>query len=100
MLAGVAMVALSLSGAGSTVAAFDDIHSGPGGPAAGGAAAGLPCPRAFVINFTGLPAGTVLGEQYSGVGVHISAEGNGGGPNAAIVFDSNSTDETLTRTSG
>jgi hypothetical protein len=43
-----------------------------------------------VIDFAGLPAGTVLGEQYSGLGVHISSVANGAGsPNAAIVFDSN-----------
>ena len=84
-----AIVALSLAGLGSSVSAFDDTHLGPGGPAAGGAAAGLPCPTAFVIDFTGLPAGTVLGEQYSALGVHISAVANGAGlPNAAIVFDS------------
>jgi hypothetical protein len=43
-----------------------------------------------VIDFAGLPAGTVLAEQYSGLGVHISAVANGAGfPNAGIVFDSN-----------
>ena len=95
-LAAVTLAGLALAGPGSAVAAFDDIHSGPGGPAAGGAAVGLPCPTAFVIDFTGLPAGTVLGEQYSGLGVHISAVSNAVDlPNAAIVFDSNSTDESL-----
>jgi hypothetical protein len=52
-------------------------------------AAQADCPSAFVIDFAGLPAGTLLGEQYSALGVHISAVGSGGGPNAAIVFDSN-----------
>jgi hypothetical protein len=47
------------------------------------------CIAPFVIDFAGLPAGTVLGEQYAAQGVHISAAGNGSGPNAAIVFDSN-----------
>jgi hypothetical protein len=47
------------------------------------------CPPGFVIDFSGLPAGTILGEQYAAYGVHISAIGNGEHPQAAIVFDSN-----------
>jgi len=95
-LAAVTLAGLVLASPGSSVSAFDDLHFGPGGPAAGGAAVGLSCPTAFVIDFAGLPVGTVLGEQYSGLDVHISAVANGAGfPNAAIVFDSNSTDESL-----
>jgi hypothetical protein len=96
VLAAVTLAGLALASAGGSVSAFDDTRSGPGGPAAGGAAVGLPCPTAFVIDFAGLPAGTVLGEQYSGLGVHISAVANGEGfPDVAIGFDSNSTDESL-----
>jgi hypothetical protein len=47
------------------------------------------CAPGFVLDFSGLPAGTVLGEQYASYGVHISAVANGDGPPAAIVFDSN-----------
>ena len=46
-----------------------------------------PCP--FTIDFAGLPHGTILAEQYAAQGVHISAVGNAGGPNALIVFDTN-----------
>jgi len=49
-----------------------------------------PCPDDFVIDFAGLPPGTVLGEQYSARGVHISGLANGAGfPDAILVFDSN-----------
>ncbi|HEV8573280.1 MAG TPA: hypothetical protein VGR43_01090 [Dehalococcoidia bacterium] len=59
-------------------------------------AAASGCPTGFVIDFAGLPAGTILDEQYASLGVHISAIANGDGfPDAAIVFDSNSTDSEL-----
>jgi len=47
------------------------------------------CAPGFVLDFSGLPAGTILGEQYASYGVHISVVANGGHPPAAIVFDSN-----------
>lgn len=47
------------------------------------------CAPGFVLDFSGLPAGTILGEQYASYGVHISALANGDHPPAAIVFDSN-----------
>jgi hypothetical protein len=53
------------------------------------------CSGPFSIDFGGLPAGTSLGEQYAAQGVHISGEANNGGPDALIVFDSNSTDTSL-----
>ena len=53
------------------------------------------CTGPFTIGFAGLPAGTILGEQYAASGVHISGAANHGGPNALIVFDSNSTDSDL-----
>jgi len=40
-----------------------------------------------VIDFEGFVAGTVMTEQYSGIGLHISAH-NFTGPNKAIIFDS------------
>lgn len=46
------------------------------------------CPPSFVLDFDGLPAGTVLGEQYASLGVHISAVANSDFPDAAIVFGS------------
>lgn len=44
------------------------------------------CTSDFVIDFAGLPHGTILGEQYASKGVHITAVGTNG-PDAAIVFD-------------
>jgi hypothetical protein len=45
------------------------------------------CPAQFTLDFNGLPAGTILGEQYADFGVHISAVANGDHPDALIVFD-------------
>ena len=56
--------------------------SGQAGAQAGG------CPAEFTIDFAGLPAGTIIGEQYADFGVHISGVGNDG-PDALIVFDTN-----------
>jgi hypothetical protein len=53
------------------------------------------CSGQFAINFAGLPAGTIIGEQYAGSGVHISGAAHHNGPDALIVFDSNSTDTDL-----
>ncbi|HEV8573282.1 MAG TPA: hypothetical protein VGR43_01100, partial [Dehalococcoidia bacterium] len=55
------------------------------------------CPDGFVVDFVGLAAGIILGEQYASLGLHISAVANGGDqfPDNAIVFDSNSTDPDL-----
>ena len=53
------------------------------------------CAGSFTIDFAGLPAGTIIGEQYAAQGVHISGEANNNGPDALIVFDSNSTDSNL-----
>jgi len=47
------------------------------------------CPGQFTIDFAGLPAGTIIGEQYADFGVHISGVANEGFPDALIVFDTN-----------
>jgi hypothetical protein len=47
------------------------------------------CPAQFTLDFSGLPAGTTLSEQYADLGVHISAQANGDHPDALIVFDTN-----------
>lgn len=47
-----------------------------------------PC-EPLVLDFAGLPAGTLLNEQYAADGIHISAIANEGRPNQLIVFDSN-----------
>jgi Prealbumin-like fold domain len=48
-----------------------------------------PC-QDLVLNFAGLPKGTLLGEQYAGSGIHISGNANEAGrPDQLIVFDSN-----------
>ena len=57
--------------------------SGQAGAQAGG------CPAEFTIDFAGLPAGTIIAEQYAGFGVHISGIANEGFPDALIVFDTN-----------
>jgi hypothetical protein len=51
------------------------------------ATAGPACP--FTIDFAGLPAGTILAEQYADQGVHISGVARLGLPDALIVFDTN-----------
>ena len=48
-----------------------------------------PCP--FTIDFAGLPAGTILDDEYAAQGVNISAVANGPGADALIVFDTNTT---------
>jgi len=53
------------------------------------------CSGPFTIDFAGLPAGTIIDDQYASFGVDISVEANGDHPDALIVFDSNSTDEDL-----
>ena len=67
------------------------VLAGPGPRGAGAQS----CPAQLTIDFAGLPAGTIIGEQYAGSGVHISGVANHGGPDALIVFDSNSTDTDL-----
>ena len=52
-------------------------------------AVGQSCAGQFTINFSGLPAGTIIGEQYAASGVHISAVANENHPDALIVFDTN-----------
>ena len=47
------------------------------------------CSGPFTIDFAGLPAGTIIGEQYAEFGVHISGVANEGFPDALIVFDTN-----------
>ena len=48
-----------------------------------------PCEE-LVLDFAGLPKGTLLGEQYAAQGIHISGNANEAGrPDQLIVFDSN-----------
>ena len=48
-----------------------------------------PC-QELVLDFAGLPKGTLLGEQYAAQGIHISGNANEAGrPDQLIVFDSN-----------
>ena len=43
-----------------------------------------------VLNFAGLPHGTVLGEQFASAGIHISGDAiQSSQPDALVVFDSN-----------
>lgn len=55
-----------------------------------GPASAAECGSDFVIDFQGLPAGTIIAEQYASRGVHISGLAYGDGfPDTLIVFDSN-----------
>jgi hypothetical protein len=56
---------------------------------AAAAAQAAPC-QELVLDFAGLPKGTLLGEQYAAQGIHISGNANEAGrPDQLIVFDSN-----------
>src|SRR5437870_6194339 len=64
----------------------DDEENGEGeGPSVEPGACPAP---GFVIDFAGLPAGTILGEQYASRGVHIAGIANRDFPNAVVLFDS------------
>jgi len=63
---------------------------------AGPQKANAACSGPFTIDFAGLPAGTIIGEQYAAQGVHISGVANDNPdnpqetfPDALIVFDTN-----------
>jgi hypothetical protein len=50
------------------------------------------CANGYVLDFAGLPAGTILSEQYASLGVHISgATSRTDLPDAVVVFNSNGT---------
>ncbi|TMB67200.1 MAG: hypothetical protein E6J43_09095 [Chloroflexi bacterium] len=50
------------------------------------------CPDGYVLDFAGLPTGTILGEQYASLGVHISGSTSRTDlPDAIVVFNSNGT---------
>ena len=70
-------------------------ETGAGSPAsvlANPSASALDCPSGYVLDFAGLPAGTILGEQYASLGVHISGSTSRADlPDAVVVFDSNRT---------
>lgn len=57
--------------------------------APGSAGAQVALCEPVVLDFTGLPAGTLVNEQYAADGIHISAVANEGRPNQLVVFDSN-----------
>src|SRR5206468_12344718 len=47
-----------------------------------------PCPtQGFVLDFSTLPPGTILGEQFASLGVHISGIANRDFPDAVVLFD-------------
>src|SRR6059036_2657607 len=53
-------------------------------------ASAVDCANGYVLDFAGLPAGTILGEQYASLGVHISGRTSRTDlPDAVVVFDSN-----------
>ena len=70
-------------------------ETGAGSPApvsANPSAVASDCPDGYVLDFAGLPAGTILGEQYASLGVHISGStSRTDRPDAVVVFNSNGT---------
>jgi hypothetical protein len=68
----VSLLAVAASAASQEARAVDGSCSGP-----------------FTIDFAGLPAGTIIGEQYAQFGVHISGVANEGFPDSLIIFDTN-----------
>src|SRR3990172_133685 len=46
--------------------------------------------QSIVLNFAGLPHGTILGEQFASAGIHISGDAiQASQPDALVLFDSN-----------
>ena len=70
-------------------------ETGAGLPApvsANPSAPAIDCSNGYVLDFTGLPAGTILSEQYASLGVHISGSTSRADlPDAVVVFNSNGT---------
>ena len=70
-------------------------ETGAGSPAlvsANPSAVAPDCPDGYLLDFAGLPAGTILGEQYASLGVHISGSTSRTDlPDAVVVFNSNGT---------
>jgi hypothetical protein len=70
-------------------------ETGAGLPApvsANRSATGVDCQNGYVLDFAGLPAGTILGEQYASLGVHVSGSTSRTDlPDAVVVFNSNGT---------
>jgi len=69
------------------VVALLTVATGRGSPTAGAVEGS--CQGRFTIDFAGLPDGTIIGEQYAGLGIHISGVANGAFPDALLVFDTN-----------
>jgi len=70
-------------------------ETGAGSPApvlANHSVSAADCANGYVLDFAGLPAGTILSEQYASLGVHISgATSRTDLPDAVVVFNSNGT---------
>lgn len=49
----------------------------------------MPAAQAVVIDFEGYSAGTIIDNEYAGMGVTISAISTGAAPDVAVIFDSN-----------
>jgi len=70
--------------------AVNETGAGLPAPVSANHPAAATCTNGFVLDFAGLPAGTVLGEQYASLGVHISGDTNRVDlPDTVVVFDSN-----------
>src|SRR5438093_2202026 len=90
----VALLALLLLAFGP-LKAYAVNETGAGKPApvsSNPSASAFDCPNGYVLDFAGLPAGTILGEQYAALGVHISGSTSRTDlPDAIVVFNSNGT---------
>jgi hypothetical protein len=73
--------------------AVNDTGAGlPAPVSANHSASAVDCANGYVLDFAGLPAGTILGEQFASLGVHISGSTSRTDlPDAVVVFDSNQT---------
>ena len=77
------------------VKAYAVNETGAGEPApvsASPSASAVDCPNGYILDFAGLPAGTILSEQYASLGVHIAGSTSRTDlPDAVVVFNSNAT---------
>src|SRR4029450_7845076 len=69
--------------------ALSETGAGKAAPVWASHPAGVDCATGCILDFGGLPAGTILAEQYASLGVHISGDTNRVDlPDTVVVFDS------------
>jgi hypothetical protein len=69
--------------------ALSETGAGKPAPVSASHPAAVDCANGYILDFAGLPAGTILAEQYASLGVHISGDTNRVDlPDTVVVFDS------------